>query len=221
LGFHDLISERRAVIIGGSGAIVGTGVGSLIDSYDVVVRVNCHWPCPLEIQPPIDAKKDIGYRTDVLFACLGNLEMKRLRRMKELKLIILTDFKTEHLPPENTMDLAKVKRLNLLMAHCKKRNIPYYWYGEKHLQILSDATSGILALSTLMSEEPSELFVAGFDFYTFADPQKAWLSHKPAKEREYFRKHIASDERVILHEHVEESLKSDVQVIQVEDDIKL
>ena len=63
LDFLDYIRNKKVIIVGPSPHLEGRGLGKLIDSYDVVCRVN---ECYTE-----SVKEDYGKRCDVVF--LGNI----------------------------------------------------------------------------------------------------------------------------------------------------
>lgn len=82
--WRDFIHNKSVVVVGGSNNIVGTGLGNKIDSYDTVVRVNFHWPCPFRYDPTFmtDCTEDIGCRTDILTMALTTIQLNTLRMMK-------------------------------------------------------------------------------------------------------------------------------------------
>lgn len=229
---EDFVNGKRVAVIGGSESVIGTRFGKKIDSYDVVVRINCHWPCPLKLRPACDATEDIGKRTDIFFGSFGYLQMSRFKRMKvNMKLVVFNNFKNNHNSLEyyerkkQDWNDKQTEKFDELEKMLKRRNIEYYWYAERHEvpKTSFKATSGLLALLALLSKEPTEIFVTGFDFYTLGTPQMAWINHDPLRERNYFREHVASDKRVVLDDTAEKSLKSDLQgVMQIsENNIKL
>ena len=63
--FKDFLKDKRVVVVGPSKTIENSNSGELIDSYDVVVRLN-RALSHLDKDP-----KDIGTRTDILYACLS------------------------------------------------------------------------------------------------------------------------------------------------------
>ena len=57
---NNLLDGKRIVIVGPSPHLVDQNIGSTIDDYDVVCRVN-------DIIPVSELRKDYGKRTDILF----------------------------------------------------------------------------------------------------------------------------------------------------------
>lgn len=59
------VRGKRVAIVGKAGSIIGSGEGKLIDSYDIVVRVNQKLPLDPKLHP------DMGSRTDILYTNHG------------------------------------------------------------------------------------------------------------------------------------------------------
>jgi hypothetical protein len=68
--FGDLEGKRVAVV-GRAASLRGSGEGALIDSFDVVVRVNSLPP------PDPNLWEDLGKRTDLLYTCVGCSRVRR------------------------------------------------------------------------------------------------------------------------------------------------
>ena len=66
--YREFLKDKRVALVASGGAIKGKGHGSLIDSYDVVVRLNRALPIS------DDNKNDVGQRTDVLYNTLDGWE---------------------------------------------------------------------------------------------------------------------------------------------------
>lgn len=61
---EQYLEGKTVALVAGGNSLVGEGLGSIIDSYDVVVRMNRALP----LDP--SKSEDIGTRTDVLYNCL-------------------------------------------------------------------------------------------------------------------------------------------------------
>ena len=61
---EEYLSGKTVALVAGGSSLVGKNLGSLIDSYDVVVRMNRALPLD-----PLKAD-DVGTRTDILYNCL-------------------------------------------------------------------------------------------------------------------------------------------------------
>ena len=59
----ELFRGMRVALVGPSRSIAGSGAGTAIEAFDLVVRMNHQWPVP------VDLAADIGRRMDVLFHC--------------------------------------------------------------------------------------------------------------------------------------------------------
>ncbi len=62
-GFNKYLEGKRVCLVGPSDHLTGKGLGSTIDSFDVVVRLNFQWPLAQQLQ------KDFGKKLDVLYHC--------------------------------------------------------------------------------------------------------------------------------------------------------
>ena len=62
--FNDYLKGKKVVIVGPSPYLVGKKRGELIDSFDVVIRMNKGW----KITP--DRVKDYGSKTDIRWHCM-------------------------------------------------------------------------------------------------------------------------------------------------------
>jgi len=64
--YSKFLKGKKVVIVSGSPYIIGSNQGKLIDSYDIVVRVNQgYFACD-------KMKSDIGCRTDILYTSLSS-----------------------------------------------------------------------------------------------------------------------------------------------------
>jgi hypothetical protein len=71
--FQTFLADKRVALVGPSLSIIGSGYGSDIEQYDLVVRMNHHWP----IDPGLVS--DVGSRMDILYHCCnGDHPVKRL-----------------------------------------------------------------------------------------------------------------------------------------------
>ncbi len=59
--YFQFIKDKRVILVGPAGYMVGSGMGKEIDSYDVIIRMNLSCPVAEELKP------DIGSRTDALY----------------------------------------------------------------------------------------------------------------------------------------------------------
>ena len=66
--FIEYITGKCIALVGPAQSIIGTGKGSIIDQFDLVVRLNKSIPLPDNI------KNDIGSKTDILYNSLNTTD---------------------------------------------------------------------------------------------------------------------------------------------------
>jgi hypothetical protein len=195
------VSGKRVAIVGGSPKIIGTELGEYIDSHDIVVRVNLHWPCPRRLmggdgvaRPEINLTRDIGNRTDILFHN-GNKIGGSLEEVKDLQGL-------KHVIMLGSLDREMI--YDAIMAWCEEQSIPCLWFDQYYSYLrYPKCLGGMMALFTMLEHDVKELFVAGYGFYD-SEPnyRKVNQCHRPKQESEIFKEHILPDKRVILADHV-------------------
>ena len=197
----NFVSGKRVAVVGGSPKIIGTELGETIDSYDVVVRINVHWPCPRrlfngngKILPRASFIRHIGNRTDILFhnGCNIGGTLKDVQKLQGLKHVVL---------------LGATHRKSIcdpIQNWCKEQSIPLLWFDHyyNHLRY-HRALGGMLAIKSLLDDGVDELFMAGFDFYQEEPKYKTVLvSHLIHNDVKFFKKYILADKRTIMADHV-------------------
>ena len=70
---EKLVTGKRIAVVGPSSHLTGLGGGELIESYDLVVRINQHFSVPQH------QWIDYGVRTDILFNCYNALKAQHGR----------------------------------------------------------------------------------------------------------------------------------------------
>lgn len=160
----SFIRDKRVVIVGPAASLHGQGRGELIDSYDVVVRVNLGCPVPEEMQA------DLGTRTDILYHVLfGSNHHKNgfehtteeAQRWKDAGVSFVA---TRHLPNH--------PRARGIRPHLDAVGLPLVCMNQTFLNKLKrkilahkSPNTGILAIQWLLDSGAAEVFVTGFDFY--------------------------------------------------------
>lgn len=172
--FEALVRGKRIAIVGPAPHVVGSGMGGLIDSYDIVCRPN-----QIAVMPR-DQVCDYGRRTDVLFAC-GN---RICRDLIEKDLRINGDF-VRHLkhfvcPEEFEEDDVNQNRKKFYEL-CINSNIPGHQVCRDYMLYLIDKigafpNTGLLGIIVLLQYPIEELFIAGMSFFNMGGGGKVYYS---------------------------------------------
>lgn len=211
--FSDLIRGKRVAVIGGSSELVGIQQGSHIDSHDVVLRVNLHWPCPIFYEPQHDATEDIGERTDIVFQAMAAWRHERFLAMPAPKLVLLRGAASILRKGTSAAPDWSFPHLELITEGCRSRGVELQYASPTydHLYPCWSPNTGLLALKCVMEENPAEVYVAGFDFSFFHYRAVNFTNHEPLLDRKYFRDQIASDPRVRLHSIVRKAMEMEYE----------
>lgn len=163
LDIAEYLKNKNVIVVGPSNHI--KYYGRLIDSYDVVIRLNMGYPVPEAIQI------DYGCRTDILFTSTGVVQHFLSEKNNTLpKFIVCVNPKNSLLPPDN---------LYKTISWCQENNIVQYFYNGNWSFIMEDfpfhdafekihknPTTGICVLNFAKNHAKSVL-VVGFSFYMF------------------------------------------------------
>lgn len=212
--YRDWLRGKRVAIVGPASTLQGLSLGELIDSYDVVVRLNASLPLNAE------SLCDYGARTDILYHCMiekGGREFWQLVDGWGLRFICSSFPNKAWGSFQNNMDY-----------YMKNAVTPFRLVGRDAWHYLSKQingkpTSGISAIVDLLSLEIESLFVGGFSFYQ-TGYRKGYHNkspdvhvpvlfrcerHMPSAEFEFFKSEIISDPRVRLDPYLEALCKGD------------
>ena len=72
--FKSFVAGKSIALVGPASTLAGQRMGELIDSHDVVVRLNHSWPLPQEF------RDDIGARVDIIY---HNMNFRKQRMTKK------------------------------------------------------------------------------------------------------------------------------------------
>lgn len=193
---EPFISNKRVAIVGGADHMLHTGLGSKIDSYDTVVRVNLHWPSPRAyMHLKKDATEDIGCRTDVLIVT-ESIWKEKLFVFENLKHAIL-------------IVQSCGENINSMIRTFSAMDVDFDLMLSRETNNIvkgSILSTGLVAMKLVLDANPSELFVTGYDFFT--QSSRGWKTHNPVIEKEYFRDKILTQDRVTAHTITEYSCRS-------------
>jgi len=177
------LKDKEVIIVGPAPYLEGSGMGSLIDSYDVVVRIKSGYPIPNPL------KKDLGSRIDLWYTNLkaeqNHLNSVTYEEMEKnnLKTIIFPYpiqyqrndvFKTSMIRLIGLLKHNFGTGVSSIQKHFKHRNkkCPFnisYDTSSLYFQNLekiigSRPTTGILAIMDLLQYDIKKLQIVGFTF---------------------------------------------------------
>lgn len=153
---ESLISGKRICIVGPAPNLKGSGSGILIDSYDVVVRVN------QKFQMSDDQKKDYGKRCDILIGSFNENNIKEcfdnLQFLIEQKLII------------GVMPNKGYKPIERFSEFLDSKGVKNYFLNDRYIykvfrEVGTVVNSGLMSIILLMNYNVKEIYVTGFTFY--------------------------------------------------------
>jgi hypothetical protein len=150
----DLVKGKRIAYVCPSPHLKGLEMGKLIDSYDLVVRVNQAY------HQPASDWRDYGERTDILMNCLNINKLNALNKNPEfvetLKFIVC--------PMVSMWD---VQRCNDFL---KASGVPWHNVCDGYLfKIFKEAgttcNTGLTGLITLLNYDVKEIYLTGMTFF--------------------------------------------------------
>lgn len=173
-----LVEGKTVVVVGPAPHLIGTGYGRIIDSYDVVVRLN-------DIIPPPQFRKDYGSRTDILSHNFGRepcqeLSKRKQRQKKEWKalkgLLAVGAIGSgrEHRLWRQRWPATRLTGAYPAAASLNTGKIPLYAITIGDFRTLMEdmphtakfyPNIGTTTIQVLLSHLPSKLLVTGVSFY--------------------------------------------------------
>jgi hypothetical protein len=171
--YGEYLEGKRVVLVAHGSYLVGSENGSLIDSYDVVARLNDSIPIPEELKP------DIGTRCDILYSSMS--PYFRLTSEKDTKSVSDLGIKVICRPIPLQMDwmprfrigkfdltLWKDKLVEILqdVDVCVRVSGKEPWHKRtKEVRNGRLPLTGMTALWDLLEFGVAEVFMIGFNFF--------------------------------------------------------
>ena len=205
------LKGKRVAIVGPAPSVVGSKQAELINSYDVVVRLNKALPIPKEL------REDVGTRCDILYNCMnpseecgGVINISTLKKCKVKYLI-------GAYPPLDKVGNTKLRiKSDTITFYTKNRsNWKNFCYTDKghflklwkHMRL---PNTGTMAILDLLRFDIKELYITGITFFkggyirTYRDYDengilthlKKFNLHKPSKQLDFACKQLTADSRV-------------------------
>lgn len=209
--YKEFLEGKNVVLVGPASTLKGKGYGSLIDSYDVVVRINHAWPLPK------DRAEDIGTRIDVLYHNLNPLNQrilpKHVAQMCEdgLQWVVSSHPANRHRYRRRHRRFRKANkgrlRFRVIPSSLKRRL-------RKHVGL---PNSGLVAIADLLHHPIESLYVTGFSFYTTSylnypnykriKKRMALRNHNQRKHKSYMARLIKRESRLKVDPMIERLLE--------------
>jgi hypothetical protein len=155
LKLAELFKGKRIALIGTSSHLLEEECGNLIDSYDLVCRVNITKEIPSELV------KHCGSRTDILFSNGNVPTFRKIEAENEFWKKTLKYFICSNWQSDNGKSGLKI---------ISKYQIPYHFISKDLIKAFMKehktlGNTGLYALIALLNYEIKELYITGFSFY--------------------------------------------------------
>lgn len=152
--FAKLVENKRVAIIGPSPHLNGLGNGKLIDSYDVVIRLN------QKFDIPESRWEDYGSKTDIMFGSFNEFNQteceSNIEYIKSLKYIVCP--------------MLSMWGINEQNEWFESTGVPYHNVCDGHLfkifkEVGTTCNTGFTGLIVLMNYDIKEVYVTGMTFF--------------------------------------------------------
>ena len=159
--FAEYVSEKCVALIGPAESILNTNKGSVIDKFDIIVRLNKSIPLPVGLE------HDIGSRTDIVYNSLNTSDYPgenkfgtKLYKKHGIK------FVSSSYPFNNS--IFKQDILNYIRKY--NFEIPFKTFDDNKFNIFEKYLgtrpyTGTCAIYDLLSYPIKYLYISGLDFY--------------------------------------------------------
>jgi len=221
---NNYLKNKKVAFVGPAPYLNGQGKGKLIDSYDVVVR----------IQHDIKNKDDYGSRSDIIQSCLNSNygpplveHLFNIPKHERPKFIICNDT-VSRLKRDGTWQFVDevyekpFQDLEIPFIHLKNSDGTWnrwvlYWevYAKKYIERFknnkfttysANFNSGYGALNMLLSYDIEELAVFGVDFYNIGIPQTNDQKYNSEYIKSYGAEGTPNGPDKILHDQLSQMM---------------
>jgi hypothetical protein len=152
----EMLSGKRVVVVCPSPSLEGLGEGELIDSYDVVVRINQKFKMSEE------KEKDYGTKSDILIGSFNSKNITECNKnydyIKSFKRVIGVMPSSRYAPKINFF-----KKMDKDGINCTLLDDRYIYKVFKDVGTVPN--SGLMGIILLMNYDIKELYVTGLTFY--------------------------------------------------------
>ena len=213
--FHDIIRNKTVAVVGPAPSIIGTDQYGLIESYDVVVRLNHALPVPKKLI------RHIGERTDLLYSST------KIPKSLHPNLTLVSDTIKYLVCPYGPID--PFARYMKNFKDSNKGKIPFHcpYTKEQHQAIEAKVgtrpTIGLAAIIHLLEHEIRELYITGLTFYHSTPGDEGGYYEEYKNKDDYKGKATASEvmklvKRIGVHDmdahvrYIKNLMKSDPRI---------
>lgn len=182
--FSKLVKNKKIAYVCPSPHLKGKKLGKLIDSYDLVVRVNQAY------EMPESDWEDYGSRTDIVMNCLNHYKRnainENLKFSNSLKHIVCP--------------MVSVGEVEIIKDFMSNLDVDWHNISDKYIfkcfnEIGTTANTGLMGIITLLNYNIEELFITGMTFFnmnkfgkvysdTYHDAASLAGNFTPNKEKE-------------------------------------
>lgn len=205
--YAKFLKGKRVVLVGPAPSVIDSNQCDIIDSFDIVVRLNKALPIPKELY------KDIGTKTDVLYNCMnpspecgGVISQSNLNK-SGVKFLVSP---YPYIDNINDTKLPFKKHINEFTRVMKKdNNFKFCYYNDlknftKYWDIMKLPNTGVMAILDLLKHDIKELYITGITFFKggyypkyrnydekkVLNYMKKFNLHKPEKAFKYMTKKL-------------------------------
>lgn len=182
--FEDIFQDKSLAVVGPSPHLEGTKLGSYIDSFDLVIRVN-------EIVPS-SLRNDYGKKNDIIFISVPNNSIKYYKNLFDQLSNELRDVKyficprnSLHVTPHHLGNFRDEENIFNNFSKLNTYHELIHIGNNENDRLESEMgfhpSTGALTLSFLSQFKFNQLYVAGFSFYKTKkryNPKKARMMKK-------------------------------------------
>tara|TARA_X000000368_G_C22988960_1_gene693435 strand:+ start:367 stop:1170 length:804 start_codon:yes stop_codon:yes gene_type:complete len=163
---NNLIKNKRVIIVGPSPHLKNKKMGTFIDSFDCIIRIN-------EIGVSDELYSDYGSRTEISFLTLTEDSLKIYKKMKEnfnydsLKIVVHPRDEYNLNPYKEVLKSKNIKHFfNNLDLDVDFYHITNPRFNDRCKSFKCFPTTGGLAIQEILNYDYKYLFVCGFSFFT-------------------------------------------------------
>ena len=220
LSYAKFLKNKKIVLVGPSPDMINNNKGELIDSYDIVVRINKGFIIFKELE------KDIGRRTDILYSSLNNKTPEFIEMVGDIRIENLLNKNIKWICSTNFKNYKKGQINEKKFIEQNRGRIPFHIMNNEYNLFIEENIkkrlfSGSYAIFDLISFDIKELFIIGLTFCKIVDKEKGiyYYQYKDPNFRpkevhdidsqlDYFNKIYKEDKRIKCNKVLEKILEN-------------